>query len=334
MVNFESKAGEIKKSELDLSKIYASKQNALDGINNVTITEGNTSWNTGNLTYQIQDDNQTVVISNGGVPIGFTTVDALVDVANSGAITPGEMITNPNQTIDNADYQRNIDDIEETPVETPPTTGAEEQTVETTYDESPADEVKEEHNTPLNSGESAPSSEQVIEAEVDEAAAAEIAAETQQPPEPPVDIESLDAEVEDSVAQEIVSNGTAQPSDFSFKHEDSNILAAKARNMGFTDDQIRVAIGISRWETGNYQHLAGGYNYGGVSGSGDAGSATYDGHVYAQYSSKDAGMDAFLINLKTNYYDQGLTTPEAMSRKYLGYEDNGSWTNGVKGCMG
>ena len=332
MVNFESKAGEIKKSEIDLSKIYASKQNALDGINNVTISEGNASWNTGNLTYQIQDDNQTVVISNGGVPIGFTTVDALVDVANSGAITPGEMISNPNQTIDNADYTRAVEDIEETPTETP-ASSTEEQTVETTYDESPAEEVEEQHNTPINSGEVAPSGEQVIEAEVDDATAAEIAAENQPTPEPNIDIESLDAEVDNSAAEAFVSNGTAQPSDFNFKHEDSNILAAKARNMGFTDDQIKIAIGISRHETGNYQHLAGGYNYGGVSGSGDAGSATYDGHVYAQYSSKDAGMDAYLQNLKSNYFDQGLTTPEAMSRKYLGYDDGGHWISCVYGSM-
>lgn len=120
-----------------------------------------------------------------------------------------------------------------------------------------------------------------------------------------------------------------KPDAFSFKHEDSNILAAKAKNMGFTDDQILIAIGISRWETGNYQHLAGGFNYGGVTGKGDAGSFKQ----YANYSTKDIGMDAFLNNLKKNYFDQGYSSVEGMARKYLGYDDTSNWIKGVKGCI-
>lgn len=114
-----------------------------------------------------------------------------------------------------------------------------------------------------------------------------------------------------------------------FKHEESNKLADMARKMGYTEDQVKLAIGISRWETGNYQHLAGGYNYGGVTGVGDAGS--YE--QYANYSSEEVGMKAYLENLKKNYIDQNLTTPEACARKYLGYDDNGSWIKGVYGCM-
>ena len=129
--------------------------------------------------------------------------------------------------------------------------------------------------------------------------------------------------------QATVTNGSAKPEDFSFRHDESNILAAKARNMGFTDDQIKIAVGVSRWETGNYQHLASGYNYGGVTGSGDLGN---DGQ-YAVYSSADAGMDAYLNNLKTNYFDQGLNSVDDMARKYLGYDDIGEWVKGVNGCM-
>ena len=124
-------------------------------------------------------------------------------------------------------------------------------------------------------------------------------------------------------------NKEARAEDFNFKHEESNILAAKARNMGFTDDQIKIAIGISRWETGNYQHLAYGYNYGGVTGNGDLGSVK----GYAKYSSADIGMDAYLRNLKDNYFDQGLTTVDSMARRYLGYDNTSKWIKGVKGCM-
>ena len=120
-----------------------------------------------------------------------------------------------------------------------------------------------------------------------------------------------------------------KPEAFNFKHEDSNILAAKAKNMGFTDDQILIAIGISRWETGNYQHLAGGFNYGGVTGKGDAGS--FEG--YAKYSTKDIGMDAYLDNLKRNYFDMGYNSVDGMARKYLGYDATSHWISGVKGCM-
>lgn len=115
-----------------------------------------------------------------------------------------------------------------------------------------------------------------------------------------------------------------------FKHEQSNTLANMARGMGFTEEQVKLAVGISRWETGNYQYLAGGNNYGGVTGTGDAGSH----NQYANYSTPEIGMRAYLENLKRNYIDLGLTTPEACAKKYLGYVDeSGNWVNGVYGCM-
>lgn len=129
------------------------------------------------------------------------------------------------------------------------------------------------------------------------------------------------------------STPQAIPEDFDFKHEQSNILAAKARNMGFTDDQIKMAIGVSRWETGNYEHLAYGYNYGGVTGKGDLGNEG----GYAKFSTQDKGMDAFLQNLKKNYFDQGMNEIDGkFARKYVGdYSSDhlSSWVKGVKGCM-
>ena len=140
-------------------------------------------------------------------------------------------------------------------------------------------------------------------------------------------IVNVDKELE--AKADAIENNNSISSDFNFRHNESNILAAKAKNMGFTDDQIKIAIGISRWETGNYKHLAGGYNYGGVTGVGDAGHY----NQYANYSTPDVGMNAYLKNLKNNYFDKGLNSVETIARKYLGYDDTASWINGVKGCM-
>ena len=141
------------------------------------------------------------------------------------------------------------------------------------------------------------------------------------------DSEQTSEEVQSIETQQ--SNGSYKPEDFNYSLEDSNILAAKAKNMGFTDDQVAIAIGISRHETGNYKHLAYGYNYGGVTGSGDLGSQG----GYAKYSSKDVGMDAYLTNLKENYFDQGYNTVESMARKYLGYDDTSNWIDKVYKSM-
>ena len=124
----------------------------------------------------------------------------------------------------------------------------------------------------------------------------------------------------------------AKKEDFNFRHDQSNIIAAKARNMGFTDEQITLAVAISRWETGNYGHLAGGHNYGGVTGMGDAGQSVFVTNgvtrKFAKYSSDDVGMDAFLNNLKKNYFDIGLDNLVTIGNKYD--PGNPSWPGKVK----
>lgn len=135
--------------------------------------------------------------------------------------------------------------------------------------------------------------------------------------------------IEDIVPEAAETPKQYKPDDFNYSYEDSNILAAKAKNMGFTDEQVKIAIGISRHETGNYKHLAYGFNYGGVTGKGDLGSQG----GYAKYSSKDVGMDAYLSNLKKNYFDMGLNTVESLARKYLGYDDTSHWISSVHKCM-
>lgn len=117
------------------------------------------------------------------------------------------------------------------------------------------------------------------------------------------------------------------PSDFNFKHPESNRIAARARAMGLTDDQIKIAVGISRAESGNYtSNLAvNHFNVGGMRG----------GDGWAHFDNLDQGIDAYLSNLKTNYFDQGLNTVEAIQGKYAPSSENDgqAWVNLVKGCM-
>ena len=52
-------------------------------------------------------------------------------------------------------------------------------------------------------------------------------------------------------------------------------------------------------------------NVGGMKGSPGC-----NGTSYKHFDSLDAGIYGFMYNLKTNYYDKGLTTAEAMNSKY------------------
>ena len=49
---------------------------------------------------------------------------------------------------------------------------------------------------------------------------------------------------------------------------------------------------------------------------GQKGSPSCDGGSYKSYPSLDEGMKGFIDNIADNYYAYGLTTPEAMNKKY------------------
>ena len=49
---------------------------------------------------------------------------------------------------------------------------------------------------------------------------------------------------------------------------------------------------------------------------GQKGSPSCDGGSYKSYPSLDEGIKGFIDNIADNYYAYGLTTPEAMSKKY------------------
>lgn len=53
------------------------------------------------------------------------------------------------------------------------------------------------------------------------------------------------------------------------------------------------------------------YNVGGMKGG-----PSCNGTSYKKFNSLDEGIAAFMNNLKVNYYDQGLNTPELMNKKY------------------
>lgn len=53
------------------------------------------------------------------------------------------------------------------------------------------------------------------------------------------------------------------------------------------------------------------YNVGGMKGG-----PSCNGTSYKKFDSLDDGIYSFMYNLKTNYYDKGLTTPEQMNKKY------------------
>lgn len=53
-----------------------------------------------------------------------------------------------------------------------------------------------------------------------------------------------------------------------------------------------------------------------VGGMKSGGSGKCNGTSYAYFETLDAGIRAFIVNLKENYYDKGLNTPELMNKKY------------------
>lgn len=76
-----------------------------------------------------------------------------------------------------------------------------------------------------------------------------------------------------------------------------------------------LAVAIVLHETGcNYKcstQVKQCYNVGGMKGG-----PSCNGTSYKKFDSLDDGIYSFMYNLKTNYYDKGLTTAEQMNKKY------------------
>lgn len=103
----------------------------------------------------------------------------------------------------------------------------------------------------------------------------------------------------------------------------------KAKELGMNEEQTKITIAISRWETGNYTSSAfkNKNNVGGMMCS--------SGLI--NYNNLDEGIHAFVKNLKNNYFDIGLDTIDKIKPKYCpdnaDNDPNGLnkyWLNGVK----
>ena len=108
------------------------------------------------------------------------------------------------------------------------------------------------------------------------------------------------------------------------EHETACKIQNKAIEYGI---DWRIAVAISRWETGNFTsnlyHTKN--NVGGLYCNG-----------FLSYNSLDEGIEAFVSNLKRNYFDMGLDTLEEIQKKYcpIGAANdpnnlNQHWLNGV-----
>lgn len=80
------------------------------------------------------------------------------------------------------------------------------------------------------------------------------------------------------------------------------------KEYGLTDEQSYLTVAISQHETGNYTSDA-------FKNKNNVGGVFKNGQL-ATYSSLEEGINAFINNLKKNYFDKGLNTIEAIGNKY------------------
>ena len=110
--------------------------------------------------------------------------------------------------------------------------------------------------------------------------------------------------------------------------EVSCMIYNSATEKDFTEEQVLMAIAISRWETGNYTSDAF-YNKNNVGGNFCQG-------TLLTFNTLEDGINYFLNNLKNNYFDLGLDTLEKIQPKYcpIGADNdpnnlNQYWLSGV-----
>lgn len=91
-------------------------------------------------------------------------------------------------------------------------------------------------------------------------------------------------------------------------------IAQFGKEIGLNEEQILISIAISKWETGNYTSSA-------FKNLNNVGGMMCNSGLIS-YSNLDEGINAFLTNLKNNYFDIGLDTLEKIKSKYC--PDNAS----------
>ena len=88
-----------------------------------------------------------------------------------------------------------------------------------------------------------------------------------------------------------------------------------------------LAVAIMLHETGCASGKCSGltsrcFNVGGMKGGPSCGNGSYK-----RFKTLDKGIEAFMKNLSNNYIKKGLTTPEAINRKYA---ESTTWSNRIK----
>lgn len=144
-------------------------------------------------------------------------------------------------------------------------------------------------------------------------------------------------------------------SDLSFESNEEkmkafdNFIYTKAMEAGFTDKEAKMAIVISRWETGNYSKEVKGsemYNYilpsnnnicGAKGGSGEWANLAHDRNGFNIYDTIDQSAEHFTDFLQGGYFNQGLTSFTKMQPKYCPINDpsdkNGVNSQWLGGCQ-
>jgi len=104
----------------------------------------------------------------------------------------------------------------------------------------------------------------------------------------------------------------------------------EALEQGLNENQAKISIAISQWETGHYTSslFKNSNNIGGLYNS--------NAKKFYSYNSIEDGIEAYINNLKKGYFDKGLDTIEKIQTKYcpIGAENdptglNVNWTSGV-----
>lgn len=105
-------------------------------------------------------------------------------------------------------------------------------------------------------------------------------------------------------------------------------IAETGEKMGLNEEQVLISIAISKWETGTYTSEA-------FHKKNNVGGMMCNNGLIT-YKSLDDGINAFVNNLKNNYFDIGLNTLEKIQPKYcpIGAENdpkglNKHWLGGT-----
>lgn len=85
-------------------------------------------------------------------------------------------------------------------------------------------------------------------------------------------------------------------------------IAEKGKKIGLNEEQILISIAISKWETGNYTSVA-------FKEKNNVGGMMCNNKLKV-FENLDEGIEAFINNLKNNYFDIGLDTIEKIKPKY------------------